>query len=307
MAVQILVAGTVRLTALANVRQGQPSTKAAVQRKLQPGTDIAVIGVGAGETVQGNSLWYQLDGQTFVWSGACGPLTAPTLADGPNGDASTAAPTPAVQPGSSTPPAIPLVIDLYHGDTVTSFAQARAAGVRGIIHKATTGAHGRDNLYDDRRQAATASGMLWGAYHWGTGQPAAQQLDNFLDWAAPDEDTLVALDFERDSGSQMTLDIAREFLDLLHQKLGRRAVIYSGNLIKEQLGSRIDTFFGEHRLWLAQYGPVAKVQRSWSTYWLWQYAERVASIPGLPGNAVGAIDLDHFAGTEQDLATQWAS
>lgn len=34
----------------------------------------------------------------------------------------------------------PKVIDLYHGDVVTSFEAAHAAGIRGVIHKATEGA-----------------------------------------------------------------------------------------------------------------------------------------------------------------------
>src|ERR1043166_3634473 len=37
-----------------------------------------------------------------------------------------------------------MVVDLYHGDRVASFARARQAGIYGIIHKASEGAgHGR--------------------------------------------------------------------------------------------------------------------------------------------------------------------
>ena len=31
----------------------------------------------------------------------------------------------------------PKVVDIYHGDNVSDFAKAYAAGYRGIIHKAT--------------------------------------------------------------------------------------------------------------------------------------------------------------------------
>ena len=302
MVAQILVTGQVQTTSTVNLRQGAPSTTAPVLRKAQPGTTLAVSAIVAGDSVEGNPLWYKVAEGAFAWSGGCGPFKAgPAPATVPQ----TGTPvTPAV--AIPFPPVVPLVLDIYHGDVVTSFPQAFAAGGRGIIHKATTGGTGRDSLYDDRRPAAVAAGMLWGAYHWGTAAPAKQQVENFLAWAKPDDKTLVALDYERTNGNQMTLDIAREFLTLIEQKLGRKAVIYSGELAKADLGTRVDPFFGAHRLWLAQYGPTAVVQKSWATYWLWQYAEKVANIPGIPGNGAGALDLDHFNGTAAQLAAQWA-
>jgi len=36
------------------------------------------------------------------------------------------------------------VVDLFHQDAVTSFTDAAAAGLWGVIHKATTGATGTD-------------------------------------------------------------------------------------------------------------------------------------------------------------------
>ena len=65
-------------------------------------------------------------------------------------------------------PMVPLVVDISHGDRVDSFARARDAGLRGVIHKATTGATGRDDAYKPRRQLARDANLLWGAYHWGT-------------------------------------------------------------------------------------------------------------------------------------------
>src|SRR5436305_9302917 len=106
------------------------------------------------------------------------------------------------------------VVDLYHSDNVTSFADAAAAGCWGIIHKATTGGTGQDSMYAQRRPQALAAGLLWGAYHWGTAhEPVSDQVDNFLSVAQPDANTLVALDYEDDTeGNQMTLDQARQFL-----------------------------------------------------------------------------------------------
>jgi GH25 family lysozyme M1 (1,4-beta-N-acetylmuramidase) len=207
---------------------------------------------------------------------------------------------------------VPEVIDLYHGDAVTSFQTARAAGLIGVIHKATTGAGGTDSAYTSRRSGAAGANLLWGAYHWGTGDPVPAQVENFLKHADPDDNTLVALDFEQDAGNQMSLAHAREFLQLIQQHLGRKAVLYSGSLIKGLLGNTKDPFFGGHRLWLAQYGNQPKVQASWSSYWLWQYTDGIYGpdpkhVPGIPGNSHNQLDCDHYAGTEDQLRAEWAS
>jgi len=204
-----------------------------------------------------------------------------------------------------------MVVDLYHGDVVTSFADAAKSGIRGIIHKATQGTRIADSAYEARRRNATDAGLLWGAYHFATDADVDAQVAHFLGVARPDSATLVALDFEPYSNHTMRLAQTRQFLVMVKQKLGRRAVLYSGNLIKELLGSKVDNFFGAHRLWLAQYGPVPKVQRSWKKPWLWQYSgdgigPGPHTVPGIPG-ANGQLDLNSYNGMPEQLATEWAS
>ena len=132
------------------------------------------------------------------------------------------------------------VVDLYHNDTVTSFQQAADSGIWGIIHKATTGATGKDSGYPTRRQPALDAGLLWGAYHWGTNADVQAQVDNFLSVAQPDADTLVALDFEETEGNQMTLDQARQFLTLVAAAIGRKPVLYCGGLFKTEMDDQSD-------------------------------------------------------------------
>lgn len=206
------------------------------------------------------------------------------------------------------------VVDIAHGDHVTSFAAAAAAGIWGVIHKATTGATGKDDTYKDRRKAALDAGLLWGAYHWGTHASVTAQVENFLSKAAPDDHTLVALDFEKTRGNQMTLDQAREFLTLIAERLGRKAVLYSGDVIKDRLGKQRDAFFGSHRLWLAHYTPPPPVvQASWKTYWLWQYTDNTKSkllpntVAGIPGDDKGNLDCNAYNGTKENLTAEWTS
>src|SRR5215831_8693544 len=135
---------------------------------------------------------------------------------------------------------------------------------------------------------------------------------NFLDYAEPDQATLVALDFQRTGGNTMTLDQAREFLSRIEEELRRKAVIYSGELIKARLGRQKDPFFGAHRLWPAHYNVHPVVQRSWDKYWLWQYTDNTKGIkpnrvPGIPGDSKGNLDCNSYDGTRAQLNDEWAS
>lgn len=207
---------------------------------------------------------------------------------------------------------IPVVVDLYHGDTVSSFKLAAAQGIRGIIHKASQGTTVTDDLYDMRRGRAKAADLLWGAYHFATDEDPAAQVKHFLTCAEPDKDTLVALDYEPNGNHTMTLAGALAFLRGIEAALGRKAVLYSGNLIKEQTPSPDDAaYLGQHRLWLAEYGPIAKLPAQWTKWWLWQFSgdgigPGPHTISGIPG-AGGALDLNTYAGLPNQLAAEWAS
>jgi len=207
---------------------------------------------------------------------------------------------------------VPRIIDIYQGDNVDSFQTAYDAGLRAVIHKATTGATGRDARYAERRGPALAAGLLWGAYHWGTKANVAAQIENFLKRAQPDEHTLVALDFEKTPGNQMSIQQAHQFLQGIEQKLGRKAVVYCGGYLKDTLHHQKDAVLGAHRLWLAQYGNHAVPQDSWESYWLWQYTDGKSGpdpkkCPGVPGNSKGELDCDRYEGTLAQLRTEWAT
>jgi lysozyme len=196
-----------------------------------------------------------------------------------------------------------IVIDLYHGDKVKSFAEVKASGIIGVIHKCSQGMT-NDPLYHSRRRMALDAGLLWGAYHFlTTDYSGRDQADHFLDTCEVDDKTLVALDWESYRGDVPTYNRARLFLEQVINRLGRKAKVYSGPAAKEFIPGR-DDFFGSHDLWLAQYGVNWRVQKSWQYPWLWQYSD-VHYVDGIEGHVDANCIVDPM--TTEKLVATWAN
>jgi GH25 family lysozyme M1 (1,4-beta-N-acetylmuramidase) len=205
------------------------------------------------------------------------------------------------------------VLDISHHNTGPNggpidFDRIYSFGIRGIIHKSTQGTGMVDNMYASRKQAALRANLLWGAYHFADSSDPEEQVQHFLDVVAPEQTTLVALDFEPNGSNTMTLDGCRKFLHSVEDSLGRKAVLYSGNLIKETLGDDKDKYLSAHRLWIAQYGPVAKVPPAWDDYWLWQFSDGNVNTHGIkvPGIS-GQVDMNSYEDSDEALTEDWPS
>jgi GH25 family lysozyme M1 (1,4-beta-N-acetylmuramidase) len=206
----------------------------------------------------------------------------------------------------------PFVVDLYHGDAVRDFGLVKAAGIVGVIHKASQGIRVNDPTYAARRFAAKAAGLLWGAYHFNTGDDVVSQVDHFLQAAKPDGETLMALDFEDNSASEMSVDDCADFLDILGNRIKQRPVLYGGNRIREQLpkaSAATRAFVASHPLWLCEYGALAKLPPGWSSYFLWQFTgDGVGPQPhSVQGISTAGIDLSTYGGNAEQLAEEWAA
>lgn len=200
----------------------------------------------------------------------------------------------------------PVVVDLFSGDEVENWDAVWAAGVRGVILKATEGGNYTDKTYAKRRVAARKAGLLVGAYAFANDTDVETQVDHFLSVAEPDGELLLALDYEPNGTRTMSLAQARRWLELVYEKTGQRPVLYSGNLIKESL-TKPDPFFNQHRLWLAQYSMTPRLPVGWTNYWLWQYSGDGTGSAGpheVDGIATKGIDVNVFGG--KDLAAEWA-
>jgi lysozyme len=204
-------------------------------------------------------------------------------------------------------PELNAVIDLSHHNQNLDFSQIRNdGGILGVIHKATQGTGYTDPTYDSHMTQALDAGLLWGAYHFGTGSDGVEQAQHFLDVVSPGDQTLLVLDFEGNPhGPSMNLEEARGFVTHVYQTVGRWPMLYSGYYIKELLGSQMDPVLANCRFWLAQYGPTPVVPPNWTTWDLWQYTDGAAGPAPHEVPGAGRCDRDKFNGDESGLQMLW--
>ena len=201
----------------------------------------------------------------------------------------------------STVQGLNVVIDLSHFNTVTSFAEIKSAGIVGIIHKATQGTNWSDQTYDIRKPQALAAGLWWGAYHFGTNADGAAQAQYFLTKVNPGPNDLLALDFEENPQSQMTIAQAEQFVTEVFNQTGRYPGFYSDALAGKMMGNNMSAVLANCWFWRAQYGASAPtVPPTWSTWTMWQYTES-----GPVSGISAPCDRDTFNGTMDQLTQLW--
>lgn len=195
----------------------------------------------------------------------------------------------------------PMVIDLSHHNVVPeSFAATKAAGIVGIIHKATEGTSYVDDKVEARRYLAMQAGLLWGVYHFVRPGSMSDQVEHFLRNAPADQNSLYALDHEDPA---VSLAQAQEFMELVEAATGLAPVLYSGHVLKKQLGGRDPgPALTRFRLWLAHYtASEPTLPPGWADYYLWQWTDQ-GSIPGVnPPTDLNAAKL-----SASELAASWS-
>lgn len=194
-----------------------------------------------------------------------------------------------------------VVIDLSHFNTVDSFSDVKAGGVVGVIHKATQGTGWMDPTYDSRKQQALAAGLWWGAYHFGTSEDGAVQAQYFLSKVNPGPKDLLALDFEENPSSQMTIAQAEQFVTEIFNKTGRYPGFYSDALAGNMLGGNVNSVLANCWFWRAEYsGSSPSVPPTWSDWTMWQYTSS-----GSASGISGECDRDTFNGSMDGLSRLW--
>lgn len=200
------------------------------------------------------------------------------------------------------------VIDISHHQQNVDFARVKAAGVVGVIHKATAGTSYIDSMYATHRTRALDVGLLWGAYHWGTGDSGEQQANHFLDVVRADNQTLLALDYEPNVagshrlGPDMNEHQATEFVNRINAATGRFPLLYTGLAMAGHFPA-----LPECPLWWARYGPQPTgFPSTWPSWTLWQYTgDGLGNRPRSVDGIAGPCDRDQFNGDLDGLKRLW--
>jgi lysozyme len=201
-----------------------------------------------------------------------------------------------------------MVIDLSHHNANPDFVKARADGVIGVIHKATQGTGFVDDKYAPRKTAALAANLLWGAYHFGTGDNVNAQVSHFIDTVRPDGSFVLVLDFEKNTTppmNSMSLNQAKQFLTAVEQQTGQKPVLYTGSFLTDTCGSAAIPDLAQYRVWWARYSNTPHLHATWQNYWLWQYSDGINGPNKKSVNGIGNCDCNTFNGDEAALRASW--
>ncbi len=133
-------------------------------------------------------------------------------------------------------------------------------------------------LFHTRRTVAKALGLKWGAYHLGRPGNPIDQANNFLDFAEPASDDLIALDIEEnDPQKWMSLEDAEIFARHIRTRTGRWPVLYTNGSTALYIAENRERYSLLSRLplWYARYKPAIGLhfpKGYWETYSLWQFS-----------------------------------
>jgi len=200
------------------------------------------------------------------------------------------------------------VIDIsHHNGTNIDFAAIGREGIAGVVHKATQGTGFVDPNFGTNRAKALDAGLRFGSYHFGTGEDGGAQADFYLRTVGPRAGELLTLDFEgNNAGPSMTLEEARAFVTLIHDRVGKWPVLYAGHFLKDLLDGHADPVLVNCPLWIAQYGPAAVLPVGWSKWTFWQWTDGAAGVDPQPVAGMHC-DRDRFSGAAAELPAFWSS
>ena len=156
--------------------------------------------------------------------------------------------------------------------------------------------------------ASKEIGFLWGAYHFSSGRKSSDRVNNFLGAVEPEDDDLIALDYEGStSGPDMTLEQAIEFIHLVREKTKRLPAIYGARLPRQNVAGRTDETLAQCPLWYARYRdePLGLPKHIWPAFTLWQYTDGKNGLDPKTVAGIGKCDRNKFQGTTEELIAQW--
>lgn len=170
-------------------------------------------------------------------------------------------------------------------------------------------------LFQTRRTLAKALGLKWGAYHLARPGNPLEQAENFLDFAEPGPDDVIALDIEdNDPSKWMSLEDAEIFVREINRRTGRFPILYTNGSTAKHIADNGFRYrlLSRLPLWYARYKPEIGMhfpKGNWDDYALWQFASQTnCNARACPYRVKGTnndIDVNVASMSPDELRHEW--
>ncbi|MBI3712163.1 MAG: glycosyl hydrolase family 25 [Burkholderiales bacterium] len=191
-------------------------------------------------------------------------------------------------------------VDVSHFQGNVDWAAVKAAGIAFAFAKASDGNTYQDTQFKKNWQGMQAAGLPRGAYHfYESNDDPVTQANNFLSavGALAKTDLPPVIDIESTKGNFGNNSLAANLqicLDAVEKGLKCTPIIYTNCAF---WNANLTAEFGRYPLWIARYSSAPPtIPNGWTNWNFWQYSES-GTVPGV----TGAVDLDRFAGSKDDL------
>lgn len=191
-----------------------------------------------------------------------------------------------------------MILDVSYHQGKIDWKKVAAAGVTGVVIKATEGVGYVDPRLIENANGAHAAGLKIGYYHFATPnslticKDAKAEAEFFIATISklPLATLTYALDIEKEPIPQITPDMVTLWVHTFFGHLRNAGVT---NYCLYSYAPYLDRWLsdghglGNVPLWHAGYTKTAKLPKGWTNYFLWQYTDK-GRIPGIKG----AVDLN---------------
>lgn len=191
-----------------------------------------------------------------------------------------------------------LGIDVSHYQGDVNWQKVVNSNVKFAYSKATQGAQYVDKKFSVNQLNATAAGIPFGAYHFfSPDKDVVKQIAHFVKHANVQLGSLPpVLDIEtmsKKSSDNLLVEDILQWINGVKQATNCQPILYAGLAFYNR---HLTTLPTDIPFWLAEYSNEVTMPKGIDAWSFWQQSQS-ASIPGIKGN----VDLDWFAGAEEDL------
>ncbi len=193
-------------------------------------------------------------------------------------------------------------IDVSTYQSTVDWAQVKSAGMSFAFARISDGLSSIDAQFGANWPAMKAAGLVRGSYQFfRASKDATAQADLVIDRLAMfgglgAGDLPPVLDLELTDGvsDSVVVAAAQTWLDRIESRLGRRAIVYTGN----NLATTTMMHFSSYPLWVPNYTTMCPmVPDGWTRWAFWQN-----SSSGTVSGVSGSVDTDYFNGDDAALA-----